>query len=295
MRLLTDLPRALRLASVAMLPVIALGVAAVRAAPPTLSTPAGGGDATTALGTAATRLETALAKGGPGIEFRVVSRSTLYAKPGGPRIEIPDPADPRTVASLADEYYIGASIASGLASASGFWTQLRQGPSSPTASADFVGAPATLASLVRGGVTWRNDGAGWYETDVPPAIGLDPATIESLPRFLRTAAGATVAGSITSAGTSLTRVTATGVIADAPGLIAVDLGPASVLVTPVELGLDAAGRLALIHARVRNTNERTFDLIVDVTIEIDYPASAPPLPDPLPTIDPAALTSEPVR
>ena len=46
-----------------------------------------------------------------GFDFTVISRSTLYARDGGPKIQVPDPSDPSQVAGLADSYYLGASAA----------------------------------------------------------------------------------------------------------------------------------------------------------------------------------------
>lgn len=247
------------------------------------------------LDLAADTIVVAMARGGAGFTFTVVSRSTLVARAGGPKIEIPDPTDPSKVASLADSYYIGASIASGAVTPDGYWIQMRRGPDSATGAPDFVAAEPTLAALVRAGVIWRNDGAGWYVTDIAPAIGLDPATIARLPKLLREAGGPSLAGAFTTDSGTLTKVSATGSVANAPGLIAVDLERETVLVAPMEFGLDDAGHLAWIHARLRNTNESTFDLIVDVTITITYPTSPPSLPDPVPTIDPNALSAEAVR
>ena len=47
-----------------------------------------------------------------------------------------------------------------------------------------------LAALVVEGVTYRNDGSGWYETSQPPGIGLDPASARLLPGMLRNVEGA---------------------------------------------------------------------------------------------------------
>src|SRR4051812_9183628 len=55
---------------------------------------------------AATLLERAIAKGGGGYRFDIVQRSTITARSGGPRIEIPDPSQPRKVLRLADDYYL---------------------------------------------------------------------------------------------------------------------------------------------------------------------------------------------
>lgn len=81
------------------------------------STPLGAGagarTATELKGDAATILEAALAKGGAGVTFEIVQRSTMHAKDGGPKIEIPDPIDRHKTLGLADEYPLGSLIERG--------------------------------------------------------------------------------------------------------------------------------------------------------------------------------------
>lgn len=132
------------------------------------------------LDTAAGEMEAALRA--EGFTFTVVSRSTLHALPGGPRIEVPHPTDRFKTIGLADEYYVGASIATGIVTRDGYFLQMRRGPATADAAPDFEKAEPTLAALVTGGKMFRNDGDGWYPTDSPPGIGLDPRTAALLPQ-----------------------------------------------------------------------------------------------------------------
>jgi hypothetical protein len=104
-----------------------------------------GASATTTLSGAASSLEQTTRSGSAGFSFTVVSRSTLYAKLDGPKIEIPDPNDRYKTLGLADEYYVNGNIAQGIARPDGFWIQMRDGPASKDAPADFANAPITLA------------------------------------------------------------------------------------------------------------------------------------------------------
>ena len=238
------------------------------------------------LSLAADKIDAILAAGGNGLTFTVVERSTLYAKPGGPRIEIPDPNDRYKTLGFADAYYLGAAIAEGSATPDGFWLQMRRGPMTAGAAPDFANAPMTLSSLVRNGVTWRNDGDGWYATANPPGIGLDSATLALLPTLLRDAGGPTLTETSVVDGETRTTFEATGTVGKAPGLMAIDAASFTELVGPLEFTVDTKGRLIGIHALTRNLRMTTYDLLVDVVIEIRYDTS-PGLPDPDPTLAPA--------
>ncbi|CAN5610218.1 hypothetical protein BH20CHL7_BH20CHL7_18930 [soil metagenome] len=263
------------------------GVTGVRAAlswAPTDGTAAPGLAATERLATAAEAFERATAPDGTGVAFTVVSRSTLQARPDGPRIEIPDPADPYRVLGLADTYDLGGSLATGRIVGGDFFLQMAEGPGTPDEAPDLERAVPTLAGLVRDGVVWRNDGDGWYRTDTPPGIGLDPRTVALLPTFLRRATDP-VAGEAVIEGITRTTVRADGAIADAPGLMAVDAEPFSELVAPLDLVVDDEGRLLRLTATLRNTLVKDFDLIVVTVIDFTY-GPLQPVPDPLPTAPP---------
>lgn len=234
------------------------------------------------LPSAATALAAATAAGGAGFSYTVVSRSTVYAKADGPLIEIPDPADPSKVAGTATSYYVGASIERGIATPAGTWLEMRAGPATAEAAPDFANAPINLAALRTGGVTYRDDGEGWYVTDGPPGIGLDIASLPLLPRMLRNATDVSAPRAVTLDGKAASAVTASAALADLPGIMAVDAASYSELTGPVDLTFDAKGRLAVLHAGVRNTRVTTFDLVVDVTITFDFDTPTGPLPDPVP-------------
>jgi len=266
--------------------VLVAGLAVVRGPLGPAPVQAGGAGLTVSLGSAATALTAATAKGGAGFTYTVVSRSTLYARADGPLIEVPDPADPYKVGGTATSYYVGASIERGIATPDGTWLEMRAGPATADVAPDFAKAPVTLSALRKGGVTYRNDGQGWYVTDGPPGIGLDIASLPLLPRMLGNATGVSAPRAVTLNGKAAAAVTATAALADLPGIMAVDATSFSEFAGPVELTFDAQGRLAAIHARVRNTRVTTFDLIVDVTVTLDFATPPGPLPDPVPAAPP---------
>ena len=151
---------------------------------------------------------------------------------------------------------------------------------------DFERAEATLAALVTGGKSYRNDGAGWYLSDVLPGIGLDRRTAARLPSLLRNATASATGASKLVQGLPAVTVVARGRVVDAPGLMAIDAEAFTVLVAPIEFALDAQGRLVELHARMRNANQETFDLVVDTVITISYQGSRV-LPAPLPLLSSA--------
>lgn len=227
------------------------------------------------------------AASGLGVTFQVVSRSMLYSKPDGPLIEIPDPFDRYKTLGYDTEYYLGGTIAEGIASAEGFWLQMRQGPLERDGDPDFVASPINMAALTRNGWTWRNDGEGWYETDAPPGIGLDLATVALLPKLLAEASDAAVAGSGVVDGRAAALIEAVGRIENAPGLMAIDAARFTVLAEPISFALDEEGRLVQLTAVMRNTNIDVFDLLVETVITFRY-GTAAALPEPVPTWNPDA-------
>jgi hypothetical protein len=153
-----------------------------------------------------------------------------------------------------------------------------------------------FSALVRDGKAYRNDGRGWYETDRPPGIGLDPITASILPRFLarlRDINDVAPEGLQSELGLDYEdrAISANGDIADLPGLIAVDGQPFTELKGPFELTFDKAGRLTGIIATARNSNLPTFDLMVTTEIAIHYDNIPSSLPSPEP-IMPAATPVE---
>lgn len=80
------------------------------------------------LAAAAALLEVSTAAGRPGYTFEIVQRSTITARPGGPKIEIPDPTDRTKSLGLADTCDVGALIERGAVTPDGFWMEMRTGP-----------------------------------------------------------------------------------------------------------------------------------------------------------------------
>jgi hypothetical protein len=229
---------------------------------------------------AASLVETATAPGGGGLTFEVVQRSTMVAKPDGPKIEIPDPNDRHKSLGFADTYEQGTLIERGAVTPDGFWMEMREGPTGDAAP-DW-NAPYAYGALVRDGTTYRNDGEGWYETDDPPGIGLDPKTASLLPSLLRDSKSPVDKGSELVGDISTRKIQAEGVLADMPGIVSVDGASFTEISRPVDFAFDDAGRLVKLHVLARNMNMTDFDLLVDTVITFAYPAVAEPLPPPEP-------------
>jgi hypothetical protein len=232
------------------------------------------------LAAAAAILDAKGAAGGPGYTFEILQRSTIHARPGEPQIEIPDPVDPHKSLGFADAYEVGALIERGAVTPAGFTMELRTGPA-PGKDPDWKSA-YQFGVISSGGKTFRNDGIGWYPTDSPPGVGLDPRTAALLPDLLRNATAVTDAGTKPVNGATLPAVTGSAKVADIPGVIAADGAGFTELVAPLDFAFDDQGRLAQIHVLARNTNLDVYDLLSDTTITFAYPTTAAPLPDPSP-------------
>ncbi|TFG67294.1 MAG: hypothetical protein E4H24_06525 [Thermomicrobiales bacterium] len=176
---------------------------------------------------AATLLERATAEGGSGYTFTIVQHASLDRRPGGPPIAI-DPLDEQGKGgSTTDHYALATYLERGAASSAGFWLEIRDGPVGDEPP-DFAGATYQLGAIVRDDKTFRNDGDGWYRTDDPPGIGLDPRTAGLLPAMLRGATGTKDRDQAPGDDPTAARgLEATTTVAELPGLIAVDAGPAS--------------------------------------------------------------------
>jgi len=277
---------------------------------------------------ASATLEAALTRG-PGITFEIVQTSMVVARPGGPLVDIPDPADRTRSLGQAETYAIGMLIERGQASPDGFWMELLQGPA-PGAEAGYRLDTAQLRreALVRDGETYRNDGRGWHPTDQPPGIGLDPVTVAMLPALLTGTTDTKDVPTDAAASTSkdpppddtLARATTPLVAADVaagidglegvatpvvrtiegtttadavPGIIAVDLAAHTELRGPVQMRFDEAGRLVGLTVIARNTLLDVHDLVVETYLTIRYPERAPELPRPEPVyVEPTPIPDE---
>jgi hypothetical protein len=237
------------------------------------------------LGAAALAIEEAVSPGGEGYTFEIVQRNTIYARPGGPQIEVPDPVDRYKSLGFTDEYYLNGLIERGAVSADGFWMEMRAGPATADAPPDFEKSDYLFGAIAKDGEVWRTEGVGWYETDSPPGIGLDPTTAQLLPRLLRNAASLEDAGLETIAGELLVRFSGRGEPVDFPGVIAADGESLTAPSMKVDFWLDAQGRLVRLLALARNTRMEDFDLISETLITFRYePAGA--IPDPRPSLAP---------
>lgn len=233
-----------------------------------------------AMTSAASLLEQRIAPGAAGYTFEILQRSTIHARAGGPQIEIPDPTDRHKSLGFADTYEVGALIERGAVTPDGFTMEMRTGPA-PGQSADWK-APYQFGVISTADRTLRDDGVGWYLTDSPPGIGLDPATAALLPRLLRNATEVANDGFTRVGDLLLPKISASGKVADIPGVVAADGAPFTELVAPIKFVLDDQGRLAQVHVIARNTNLDVYDLLIDTTITFAYPDRAAPLPEPLP-------------
>lgn len=251
-----------------------------------LSTPA----QLTASGAAT--FEAAVASGGTGYTFQIVQTVSLQAKAGGPKVPIPDPNNRYGNLGFTDQLQVGSNVEAGAATNAGFSMELRAGPPAG-GPPDWSGATYEYGTIVKAGKTYRNDGRGWYSSSQPPGIGLDPATAALLPSLLRDATGLVDNGTTPVAGVQLRAIGATARAADVPGIIAPDASSFTRLTGPIAFDFDDLGRLAQLHVVARNTNETTFDMVVDTTIAFAYPTAAPPIPDPTPALSSTKAVVEP--
>jgi hypothetical protein len=236
-------------------------------------------------------LEAALGPGGSGVAFEVSQQSTLYAKPEGPRIELRSADDPTTVIGIVDEHVIGTVLSEGGVTADAFWMEVRV--SIDPASADWSEAGFFARVLEQNGTLWRDDGAGWYLTDVSPGVGMDPGTARALVGALRSLEGVSALEPAAFDGQTLTGIRGTSTPEAYPGVIAADGASFTEQAFQVDCWFDDAGRLVWLEARARNLNQETYDLISHTVVTFTYEPPGDP-PEPSPTMAPEPLpTSEP--
>lgn len=274
--------RLYRMAGIAV-GILAIGLLANRMAPPLATAwaaPQLPGTVADQLGVAADALDAALRPGGSGLTFEVVQRNTLYAKPGGPRIELRSPDDPTQVVEVVESYYVNAIVTRGAVTPHAFWMDMRRGPAEGQ-TADFEHSLG-LASVIEGdGLLWRNDGAGWYVTDVSPGMGMDPASARLLPQLLRELAAPEPLQDGMFDGRLLAGIGGDTAPNLYPGVLASDARDSTAADVDIECWLDDTGRLVRLVSRARNLNQTTYDLIGETVITFDYgPPGDPPEPDP---------------
>lgn len=268
---------------------IAIGLALRGGLPterPTLVALAGGAENATPeqlTGSAADVLDDSTKAGGGGYRFEIIQTSTMVAKPGGPRIPIPDPVTRGTL-RMDDTYFLSAIIEQGVVRSGGFWSQMRAGPAEG-AKPDWTGAPILYEALVRDGERWRNDGDGWYRAQALPGIGLDPETAGLLPGLLRkaTAAADLPIGDPKVDPRAARNLEASAKVADIPGVVASEGAAFTKLTDKVAYGFDDTGRLISMHVTALNMNMTDFDLVIETRIEVAYDAIVG-LPEPKPAL-----------
>ena len=230
---------------------------------------------------AADKIEAATAKGGSGYAFEIVQTSTITARPGGPLIDIPDPNDGRVIIGKANEYPYYTMLEQGVVRPNGFWSELRSWPIG-AGKPNWEKAELRRSALVRDGESWRNDRQGWYQAEVVPGVGLDPATAALLPRLLRQSEAPTKLADGVLDGKTVIRIAADGEVRDMPGVVSADGEKETRIDQPIEFSFDGIGRLVQIHVVALNTNlEGDYDLVVDTVIAIRYDdVGSLPAPDP---------------
>lgn len=233
---------------------------------------------------AASTLDAALAKGGSGLTFQVVQRNTLHTKPGGPPIELKAEDDHSKVVATMDEAYVNSIVSSGAVTDSAFWMQMRRGPAKDEAP-DFSGAELRYSVIERDAVLWRDDGDGWYKTDVSPGMGMDPVSARKLPALLRGLQEATSLDATELDSRSVAGVIGVTTVNDYPGVVASDGKAFTDPTFEVRCWFDDAGRLVRLEATARNLNQTTYDLVSETVVTLGYGPTGDP-PDPSPTMAP---------
>lgn len=240
------------------------------------------GSATEQLAVAADALEAAMAKGGTGLTFEVIQRNTIYAKPGGPLISVRDEADHARVVAELEESYINALVSRGAVTADAFWMEMRLSPGEDP-DPDFAASGLFAKVLERGGVIWRDDGDGWYETDVSPGTGMDPASARLLPRLLRSMADVSSLQPEVREGRLLPGVRGIAKVDDYPGVVASDGQAFTSPTFEIRYWLDEAGRVVRLETSASNLNQTVYDLVSETIITFGYGAPGDP-PEPSPTM-----------
>jgi len=250
------------------------------------------GTATDQLARAADALAAAMAEGGSGLTFEVVQSNSVRAKPGGPLIGVRDPADPTRVVAEVEEFSVNAIVSQGAVTADAFWMEMRLSPGTEQAP-DFGVSAFFSKVLERGGVIWRDQGDGWYETDGSPGTGMDPVSARLLPRLLRSMTDVVILAPEIRDGRLLPGVRGVGRANDYPGVVASDGEAFTSPTFEITCWLDESGRLVRLETTANNLNENVYDLVSEVVVTFGYGSTGEP-PEPSPTMAPQpAPTDEP--
>jgi hypothetical protein len=266
---------------------ILVGALSSRLAPPfatALAAPQLPGTGLDQLAVAADALAAAMATGGTGLTFEVVQHDSVHAKPGGPLIGVRDSADPAKVVAEVDEVAVNTVITRGAVTADAFWMEMRLSPGSEP-NPGFDGSAFFARVLERDGVIWRDDGDGWYETDVSPGSGMDPVSARLLPKLLRSAVDPAVLQPEFRDGRLLPGVRGDAGIDDYPGVLAADGRDFTSPTFEVTYWLDETGRLVRLETSALNLNAEVYDLLSETVVTFGYGSTGDP-PEPSPTMGP---------
>ncbi len=236
------------------------------------------------LAVAADALAAAMESGGTGLTFEVIQRDSIHAKPGGPLIGVRDPTDPTRVVAEVEEAAVNTVITRGAVTADAFWMEMRLSPGSDL-SPFFDGSAFFARVIERDGVIWRDDGDGWYETDVSPGSGMDPVSARLLPKLLLSAADVTGLQPELKDGRLLPGVRGTASVIDYPGVLASDGRDFTSPTFEVRYWLDETGRLVRLETSAYNLNAVVYDLLSETVVTFGYGATGDP-PEPSPTMGP---------
>lgn len=267
----------------AALALVLIGVARLPSSAPSTGLGLGVGAPAAAedrLAAAGDTLESLTTVGGSGYSFTALQRNRLHAKPAGPRISITDPKDQAKVLAVVDERLVNAMVSTGTVRPEGFYMEMRLGPADGV-EPDLSTKPVFTVLVDTDGTLWRDDGAGWYRTDIAPGMGFDPASAGLLPSLLRRLTAPTALGAKVVGGVSLAAYRGGGTVVDYPGVVAADGKDFTSPAFEVAVFLDDQGRLARLETVAQNRNQKIFDLLSETALTFGYDdVAAMPAPEP---------------
>ena len=229
-----------------------------------------------------------LAPAGSGLSFTALQRQVLYHVAGAPDLTVPNPsasASPLVV----DSFDVGANVTRGFTRGSDFFMEIR-GIDPAGTVADFDQGKVIFQVITHAGTIWRNEGQGWYTTDTPPGLGIDPFSLSHLPGLLGHLVSVKDLGDEPFQGQPGHHFSGFIDGSDWPGFTASDGVTFTSSPIPIDVWVSPDGRLLGLSGQARNLNHQVQDLeIVDgLSFAADVPAA---FPAPSPTRAP--LTSGP--